>query len=655
MSELLSVEEHEGQICDSVLKNRVTVLAGDTGSGKSTRIPPMLDKLGFEGTIGISEPRRLAAVSLAKFVKEKMGLLRGGRVGYKVRFDDSTNYHTRLKFMTDGILLREATRDPLFGNYSVVMVDEAHERSINIDVSLYLLKRALTKRRDLKVVVTSATLDTAKFCNYFGVDDALEIPGRSFPIETVWGNYTVPYPYDGKLEEFAEEIVNVVRMIEGGPPGDVLIFLTGKEDIDFTVARIGKEIKGVTAMPLYGAMSLADQERVFKPCRGRKVVVATNIAETSITINGIVYVVDPGYIKEDGYDAELGMGSLRVVPHSRSGCDQRKGRAGRTRPGICLRLFTKEDYSKRQEFTLPQIQRKDLAETVLFMKSLGLNVDWSDFIDPPSAEAIKDATSTLWALGALDTTEKITKIGTSMSSLPVPPREARMVVEGIKRGCTLEVLALAALFSVRNPFMYSSERDYEIYLAHEKFRDPTSDFQSLLNMWRAWRKNIDSWEWCNENFLHWRNLNEANKIYEQLLVSAEEDGIELTSSTKKDEITKSVLAGFISNLCRKSGRGYLRGETRVSLHPSSMISNTPEEQSCLFVVCREIVTTSRNFARVAAVIKPEWLKEIAPAIYEKEFGTQTGAVPSGAVPSYPPGRLDRLALYKKPPYSRRRW
>ncbi|MDO8560702.1 MAG: ATP-dependent RNA helicase [bacterium] len=619
---------HEEEIFARLRENQVIVVVGETGSGKTTQIPLFLYKAGYAGNdkrIGITQPRRIAATFVAKFVAEGLGVRIGNEVGYKIRFDDNTDNTdegTAVKFMTDGILLREAQLDPELSQYSVIMVDEAHERSLNIDFVLGLIKDVLPRRPDIKVVVTSATINPQKFANYFGSAPIVSVSGRMFPVEIRYHSRCYPYGMNGEkvIKAVVDEVFGICANDNVDADGDVLVFMTGKDDIDATARRLQEELgdmkSGIVVLPVYGAMMPEEQQRIFRRYPNkRKVILATNIAETSLTIDGVVYVIDSGYIKQTGYNSQSGVGSLNVIEHSRAGCDQRAGRAGRTKPGVCIRLYTEENYGSRQLFTTPEILRTDLAGVVLQMIAMGIaDVENFDFIDPPDKKAFHDAHKTLRALGAIDQKDNLTKIGEMMSALPLEPRIGRMLIAARERGCLEEVAIIAASLGQRPPFVMPRDNDekWDAKRAHTEFKDAYSDFQSLLNVYDAYHSAGAERDWCVQRFIDWRVMEEIMKIEEQIVQVLLDNGFEPSSSSSREDITLAVASGLAQNLCEKTGRhNYTREGTdeAIFIHPGSGLF---KGQAGMFIVCAELRTTSRCFALGCAAIEPAWLPEIVP-------------------------------------------
>jgi RNA helicase HrpA len=605
-----------------VCSNQVTIVVGETGSGKTTVLPQILYhmELAEHGVIGITEPRRIAATSTAAFVADELGVPLGGLVGYQVRFDDVSAAGTAIKFMTDGILLREFQIDPDLKKYSAIMIDEAHERSQNIDFALGLLKDLLKRRSDLKVVVASATIDEQKFSRYFSGAPIVNVTGRMFPVETIWSDN------DFDEEEMVDAVVEkIVQIHKSGKPGDILVFMTGESDIRAVINGIDKlNLSNLIAIPVYAALSHEEQQRIFADFPGkRKAVVATNIAETSITIDGIVYVVDSGLIKQTHFHPESGIQSLDVVEHSQAGCRQRAGRAGRTQKGVCYRMYIEENFQNRRKFTEPEIRRTSLASVVLAMEDIGIkNIREFDFVDPPEKEAFTEAYETLIALGAISKDKRgLTELGKEMARLPLEPRISRMVLEAQKYGCVKEIATIAAFLSVRNIFNRPKEWQEEADLAHAAFKDSGSDALTFLNIWKEYEAVGFDDSWCRRNFLSGKSLAEVAKIRTQLFRILAQSGIELSESGNKDDVAKAVCCGLVYNIIEHSLRYYYNGLFRpieVLIHPSSTLFKSGGAR---WMVAAEIVRTTKVFARTCTKVKPEWLPQILPNLFK--YGSPT--------------------------------
>lgn len=628
-SMMLPIESRETEIVNAVKHHQVVVVMGETGSGKTTRIPIFLYRAGFakKGIIGITEPRRIAATSVARYVAEGLGSQLGDLVGYQVRFDNKSEKETAVKFMTDGILLREFQIDPDLSKYSVIMVDEAHERSQNIDFTLGLLKDLLKRRSDLRVVVASATIDTQKFSQYFGSAPIIEASGRVYPVETIYERESIPlydnryrFTMDFMATAVAEKVTEICRTTTSG---DVLVFMSGKDDISMVIEKVeARRLQNLVLLPAYGGLSADEQAKIFQAFPGkRKVVVATNIAETSITIDNIAYVVDSGIVKQNHFHPETGIQSLDFVCHSRAGCDQRKGRAGRTRPGKCFRMYPERDFAERPAHTEPEIRRVSIAGVVLAMEDIGITeIESFDFIDPPDREAFHEAYQTLIALGAI-TQDKtgITDIGRQMVRLPLEPRIARMVIEAQKHGCVKEIATIASFLSVPQIYARPKGKEHEADMAHRLFKIGKSDLLSFLLIWRHYEESGFSNDWCYKNYLNSKSLSDIVKIRNQLFGVLQENGIELSEENNHDIVLKSATAGLIYNLLESSSwhsyAGVLRqSANNVFVHPGSTLFYGAGN----WIVATDIMRTTKLFARNCTQVQLSWLRELLPNLFSEE-------------------------------------
>ena len=628
----LPIHEHKKEIVDAIRENQVVVVVGETGSGKTTQLPLFLYEACYsrKGVIGITEPRRIAASSVAHFVAQQLNSPMGQIVGYQVRFDDQTVRDTKIKFMTDGILLREMQEDSDLLRYSVIMVDEAHERSVNIDFTLGLLKQLLARRADLKVVVSSATIDAEKFAAYFGGAPVINVSGRTFPVTVHYEMNNVP------LFRMADEVAEKIRDIHlHKPAGDVLVFMTGADDISRVVGLVeNMELSNLVVLPAHGGVPPQDMEKIFQTFPGqRKVVVATNIAETSITIDGVVYVVDSGFIKQTYFDTATGIGGLDEVRHSQAGCNQRTGRCGRTQAGVCYRMYTQDDFNSRHSYTEPEIRRSGLSGVVLSMKAIGiLDIEGFDFIDPPDPEALRGAHLTLVALGAIDAdTEKLTPLGEEMASLPLEPRNARMLLEARRHGCVKEIATIVAFLSTKTAFARPRGKEHQADSAHQYFKIPSSDALTFLKVWDAYEESEYNQQWCYDNFLNSRNLWEIKKVRYQLLNVLSYKGIEISSSEDHDAVLFCYAAGLVQHLFKHTG---FRGHHYISvmdamkgtfIHPgSSTFHHLPQ-----WMVANKLMTTSKCFAHGVSVVRTEWLPLLLPSYFAFDDDSATFDVLDG--------------------------
>ncbi|KAF8565662.1 hypothetical protein P879_09250 [Paragonimus westermani] len=571
------------ELLNAVNDNKVLIVIGETGSGKTTQITQYLAEAGYvnTGRIGCTQPRRVAAMSVAKRVSEEFGCRLGQEVGYTIRFEDCTAPETKIKYMTDGMLLRECLIDPDLRQYSVIMLDEAHERTIHTDVLFGLLKKAIQKRDDMKLIVTSATLDSVKFSQYFFEAPIFTIPGRTYPVEIL---YSLEPEND-----YLDAALNTVMQIHlTEPPGDILVFLTGQEEIDSgcellyeRMKALGSDVPELIILPVYAALPSEMQSRIFDPAPpgSRKVVIATNIAETSLTIDGIYYVIDPGFVKQKVYSSKSGMDQLIVTPISQAQAKQRAGRAGRTGPGKCYRLYTERAYRDEMLATnVPEIQRTNLASTVLQLKAMGINDLLSfDFMDPPPLQTLVAAMETLHGLSALDDEGLLTRLGRRMAEFPLEPMLSKMLIMSVHLQCSEEVLTIVSMLSVQNVFYRPKEKTELADQRKAKFHQPEGDHLTLLAVYNAWKNNKFSAPWCYDNFLQARTLKRAQDVRKQLLGIMDRHKLDVVSCGKKTAMAqKAILSGFFRNAAKKDPQeGYrtLVDQQVVYIHPSSALFN----------------------------------------------------------------------------------
>lgn len=519
----LPIYKLKKELVQAVHDNQVLVVIGETGSGKTTQVTQYLAEAGYttRGKIGCTQPRRVAAMSVAKRVAEEFGCRLGEEVGYAIRFEDCTGPETVIKYMTDGMLLREILVDETLSQYSVIMLDEAHERTIHTDVLFGLLKQLVKRRPDLRLIVTSATLDAEKFSGYFFNCNIFTIPGRTFPVEIL-------YAKQPETDYLDAALITVLQIHLTEPEGDVLLFLTGQEEIDHAcqslyerMKGLGKNVPELIILPVYSALPSEMQSRIFDPAPPgkRKVVVATNIAEASLTIDGIYYVVDPGFAKQNVYNPKLGLDSLVITPISQASAKQRAGRAGRTGPGKCFRLYTESAYrNEMSPTTIPEIQRINLGMTTLNMKAMGINDLLSfDFMDPPSPQALISAMEQLYSLGALDEEGLLTKLGRKMAEFPLDPPLSKMLLASVDLGCSDEILTIIAMITTGNIFYRPREKQAQADQKRAKFFQPEGDHLTLLAVYEAWKAKNFSGPWCFENFVQSRSLRRAQDVRKQLL------------------------------------------------------------------------------------------------------------------------------------------
>ncbi len=609
----LPVYRHRTEIIEALRDNQVVVVESPTGTGKTTQLPQILFEEGYgqSGIIGVTQPRRIATLSVTDFIAKQLRKRIPDTVGYKMRFEDMTDITTRIKIMTDGILLQELKADYYLSDYSVIIVDEAHERSLNIDFILGFLKRILRERDDFKVVISSATINAEVFSEYFDGCPIVRISAKAYPVEVV---YTPPEPennYDAMMHKITE---TVAKIIEGESHGDILIFLPGEKSIKECVMNLynlGYKDR-LEILPLYARLGVEEQERVFFDYPGkRKVIVATNIAETSVTIDGITSVIDSGLAKINFYNPRNFTSSLIETPISRASCNQRKGRAGRTRPGKCYRLYSEEDYNQRPLFTTEEIYRTDLSEVVLRMAEIGIrDFEHFDFISPPGEEKIRSAIETLTLLDALDDNRNLTSIGKMMVKFPILPRHSRMIVEAILHYPNVvdQVVTAAAFLSTKTPFLLPQGEEIEARKAHHTFSDPNGDFYSYIRIFKAYRKSKNKEKFCQRYYLDLKTMEEISNIKDQLAEIVSEMGVPVLSNGSVSDYLCAVSRGLIQTICINTARGVYRSITasKIHIHPGSVMfrKNPP------YIVAGEIVRTSRLFARSVSPLKEGWLKKI---------------------------------------------
>ncbi|XP_068656092.1 pre-mRNA-splicing factor ATP-dependent RNA helicase DEAH7 [Aristolochia californica] len=628
---IFSVREELLQV---VRENQVVVVVGETGSGKTTQLTQYLLEDGYtiNGIVGCTQPRRVAAMSVAKRVSEEMETELGDKVGYAIRFEDVTGPNTLIKYMTDGVLLRETLKDSDLDKYRVVIMDEAHERSLNTDVLFGILKKVVAQRRDFKLIVTSATLNAQKFSNFFGSVPIFHIPGRTFPVNILYSKTP--------SEDYVEAAVKQAMTVHiTSPPGDILIFMTGQDEIEATCYALAermeqlmsstkKAVPKLSILPIYSQLPADLQAKIFQKAEdgARKCIVATNIAETSLTVDGIFYVIDTGYGKMKVYNPKMGMDALQVFPVSRAAADQRAGRAGRTGPGTCYRLYTESAYQNEMlPNPVPEIQRTNLGNVVLLLKSLKIeNLLDFDFMDPPPQENILNSMYQLWVLGALNNVGSLTELGWKMVEFPLDPPLAKMLLMGEQLECLNEVLTIVSMLSVPSVFFRPKDRVEESDAAREKFFVPESDHLTLLNVYEQWKSNQYRGDWCNDHFLHVKGLRKAREVRSQLLDILKTLKIPLTTCSHDwDVVRKAICSAYFHNAARLKGVGeYVncRNGMPCHLHPSSALYGlgyTPD-----YVVYHELILTTKEYMQCASAVEPQWLAELGPMFFSvKESDT----------------------------------
>ena len=626
----LPVYEQKQKILDCLEKNQVVIVESPTGSGKTTQIPVILYEAGYatNGIIAVTQPRRIAALSVSEFIAKQMNTPYPGLVGYKMRFEDNTNQDTRIKIMTDGILLQEMKLDPWLSKYSVIMVDEAHERSLNIDFVLGLLKRVLKERSDFHVIVSSATMNTQAFSEYFDNAPIVSIDTVTYPVTLIYdpipGGATTSS--EAGCDELLRKICNTVDRIldNDADDGGILIFLPGEKIIKDCVERLYYSPFGrkLHILPLYGRLSKEEQERVFDPAPTdkKKVIVSTNIAETSVTISDITTVIDSGLAKLNFYSPRTYTSSLAETFVSKASCNQRKGRAGRTRAGTCYRLYSRRDFESRELYTKEEIYRTDLSEVVLRMAELGITDFFDfDFIASPGREGIIGAVETLNLLGALDENNTLSAIGKIMVKFPLEPRISRIIVESVMRFPDVidKVLVASSFLSANSPFILPANQEMEARKAHHRFRDLSGDFGTYLNLFNAFKQTDNREKFCKKNFLDERVMLEIENIRFQLgeIVGEQLKMPIVENAGSMTDYLCCIAAGMIQFVCIRNGRESYRSLTadHICIHPGSIMF----KQDPVFIVAGEIVKTSRIFAMSVSPLTRPMLDTINPKLYEK--------------------------------------
>ncbi|WP_371368929.1 ATP-dependent RNA helicase HrpA [Pseudomonas sp. QL9] len=650
----LPIAAKRDEIKAALQKSQVVVIAGETGSGKTTQLPKICLELGrgTHGLIGHTQPRRLAARSVATRVAEEIGTPLGSLVGYQVRFEDQSDDSTLIKLMTDGILLAETQHDRYLERYDTIIVDEAHERSLNIDFLLGFLKTLLPRRPDLKLIITSATIDLERFSKHFGDAPIVEVSGRTYPVDTWYRPLAAEVDEDGEalfddlsvdqgILRALDEIAAHEREV-GKRPGDVLVFLPGEREIRDAADMLRKaNLRHTEVLPLYARLTPAEQQKIFAPMPGRKIVLATNVAETSLTVPGIRYVIDSGTARISRYSYRAKVQRLPIEAVSQASANQRKGRCGRVEPGICVRLYSEEDFNSRPAFTDPEILRTNLAAVILQMLHLRLgDIEAFPFIEPPDGKAIKDGFTLLQELSAVNREGQLTPLGRQLARLPIDPRLGRMLLEAANQGSLDEVLTVASALSVQDPRERPIERQQAADQAHAQWKDPDSDFAALINLWRGFEEQRQALgsnalrAWCRKNFLNYLRLREWRDAHRQLTLICRELKLPFGKSdkapvrkepAKPDEqkqrdidyaaVHKAILSGLLSQIGQKAEEGDYLGarQRRFWIHPSSVIGRKKPQ----WIMAAELVETTKLFARMVAKIEPDWLEPLAAHLLKK--------------------------------------
>lgn len=623
------MDAYQDEVIECIRQNENSIIIGETGSGKSTRIPSFLLDAFPNSRIAITQPRRVAARAVSRFVAEQRGGKIGGEVGFKVRHDDETSPSTRATFMTDGILLRQLQFDPLLEQYDVVMVDEAHERNLNIDFVIGLLRKTQAARKkkgmkELKIVVTSATLEKDKFARYFNDSPIVEVPGRMHPVKIEyvndWSEESDCLDERGRMN-MSKLAAKRVQMALTEDKGDILIFMPGQHEIESTIREIeALHFSNIDILPLHGGLAPEDQDRIFQNTGKRKIIVATNIAETSLTIEGVRFVIDSGQIKQKEYNPYTGIESLDTRPHAQSGCNQRTGRAGRTAPGTCYRLYTEDEFEALNRHQKPEILRSNLSHVILTMKIMGIeDIRNFDFIDRPDQQAFSKGIEILKMLGALDDLENITELGRKMAELPLEPEMARMVIEAEKHGCVEKVCTIAAMMGDKSVFSRPKGEEYDADAAHDEFRRSGSDFLSHLEVWQQWTEANFSEKWAWRNYLNVRQLNEIRETRRQLLdeLAKKDIPVKDRKGVSNEVIEKCVASGLLHHLMISDGeKSYNRVMDDTDdyfIHPSSAtFRHLPH-----IMIGANVLETSRKFARRCQPLNGKFAVELAPHLFKE--------------------------------------
>jgi pre-mRNA-splicing factor ATP-dependent RNA helicase DHX16 len=627
--ESLPIFQYRDELLAAIRDYQVLVIVGETGSGKTTQIPQYLHEIGYSkmGRIGVTQPRRVAAMSVAARVSYEMGVKLGNEVGYSIRFEDCSSEKTVIKYMTDGVLLREFLNEPDLKSYSVLIIDEAHERTLHTDIIFGLIKDVSKYRKDLKILISSATIDAEKFREYFDGAPVFKIPGRRYKVD-------IMYTKAPEADYIEASVITALQIHVTQPKkGDILIFLTGQEEIELAheallsrTRGLGSKIGELIILDIYAALPSDLQAKIFDPTPegSRKVILATNIAETSLTIDGIMYVIDCGFCKQNSFNPRTGMESLIVTPVSKASANQRAGRAGRVGPGKCFRLYTAWSFQHEMDTdNTPEIQRTNLASIVLLLKSLGINdLIHFDFIDAPPPDNLIRALEQLYALGALNNDGDLTKLGRRMAEFPIDPCLAKSIISSASYKCLDQLLTISAMLSIGNSIFYRpKEKAVHADNAKNSFNRPGGDHFSLLTVFNSWKDNNFSSHWCYDHFIQSRSMRKAKDIKEQLIglcdrveIDYTDESLSVTTDDSSVNIRKAIASGFFYN-CAKLGKDgnyqTLKNRHTVHIHPgSSLFKDTPR-----WVIFHELVFTSKEFMRNVIEIMPEWLMEVAPHYY----------------------------------------
>ncbi|HAS6081163.1 TPA: ATP-dependent RNA helicase HrpA [Vibrio vulnificus] len=653
--EILPVSQKKDDIADAIAHHQVVIVAGETGSGKTTQLPKICAELGRGkfGLIGHTQPRRLAARSVANRIAEEMETQLGDFVGYKVRFNDQISENTQIKLMTDGILLAEIQHDRFLNQYDTIIIDEAHERSLNIDFILGYMKELLPRRPDLKVIITSATIDPERFSNHFGGAPIIEVSGRTYPVETRYR------PLGGETEDDRDQLEGIFDAVDelcDEGLGDILIFMNGEREIRDTADALAKrKLKDTEIVPLYARLSAGEQNKIFQPHTGRRIVLATNVAETSLTVPGIKYVIDPGTARISRYSYRTKVQRLPIEPVSQASANQRKGRCGRVQEGICIRLYSEDDFNSRPEFTDPEILRTNLASVILQMTALGLgDIEAFPFVEAPDKRNILDGVRLLEELGAInsnakDPKKRLTAVGKQLARLPIDPRLARMVLEAPRFGCLKEVMIIAAALSIQDPRERPSDKQQSADDKHRRFYHEDSDFLTFVNLWNHIQKQQKALSGnqfrrqCKDDYLNYLRVREWQDVYFQIHQSMREMEFKLNSEPGSyDAVHSAILTGLLSHIGMKDQeKNEYHGARNARFHifpGSGLFKKQPK-----WVMSAELVETSKLWGRIIAKIQPEWIEPLAKHLIKRSHSEPHWSKKQAAVMAY-----EKVMLYGIP-------
>ena len=646
----LPIYEYKQEILKLIKDKKILIIEGETGSGKTTQIPQYLYENGFcdnNKKICVTQPRRVAAMSVASRVAYEMGVKCGHEVGYSIRFEENVSPMTKIIYMTDGIFLRYLLSDNLLNEFSVIMIDEAHERSIQTDIIFGIIKTLIEKREDLRIIISSATLSTLKFKNYFSEAEIIKVPGRRFPVDIYYTKSPEPdYIEAAVITSLQIHISQAEELFDDdNSGGDILVFLTGQEEIELAKRMINNQIKKLrgkipncVVLPIYAALPSEEQAKIFMPVsKGeRKIILATNIAETSITINGIGYVIDSGFCKQMCYDPRTGLETLAVTPISKANANQRAGRAGRVRPGKCFRLYTSSSFQNElEDNNIPEIQRNNLISMILLMKSLGINnlLDF-DFMDSPPHEILIKALEQLYALGALNSEGVLTQTGLKMIQYPIDPSLTKCIIASIKYKCLKEIITIVSMLSIGSSVYYDSNDDKNnSNKAHSMFEHNEGDHFALLQIYNEWEETDFSNIWCTENYIHPKAMQKARNIKEQLEyitknklnINIDDENIS-DNKDINDNIRKAIISGFFFNCACLNKDGIYRTIKNphvVNIHPTSILF----KQNPKYIVYHELIYTTKEYMRYCIEVEPDWLLEIAPFYFNNSIELKQNAFP----------------------------